>query len=126
MARVVIADDDEGLRIALRAMMEGTGVEVIETSSADELIATCRANPPAAVFCDMFMPEKDGIEAIRVLCREFPGIRIAAMSGGGFQGTMDLLPVARHLGAADVLYKPFDRATVLAVLRRLLGESGPK
>ena len=61
----------------------------------------------------MFMPEKDGLEVLRELAREFSGGRVVAMSGGGFRGTMNLLPMAQSLGAAAVLYKPFEAPSSL-------------
>ena len=59
-------------------------------------------------------------ELIRELRHEFPDVKVITMSGGGLNGTMDMLPVARHLGAVGVLYKPFDQAAVLAAIRKVV------
>ena len=69
------------------------------------------------------MPEKDELEALRELAREFSRARVVAMSGGGFRGTMNLLPMAQCLGAAAVLYKPFERVEILTVVRLSLSPS---
>jgi FixJ family two-component response regulator len=69
------------------------------------------------------MPEKDGLEVLRELCGEFSGVRVVAMSGGGFKGQVDMLPMAQGLGAAAVLYKPFERAELLTVVRQSLSPS---
>lgn len=73
-----------------------------------------------AVLCDLFMPGTDGLEPIQELRREFPNACVIALSGVGRNGVLDLLPVARHLGAAKVLTKPFDQAAALAAIRRVL------
>jgi CheY-like chemotaxis protein len=66
------------------------------------------------------MPGLDGLEVMRALRRDFPSVPIIAMSGGGFGGTLDLLAVARYLGAAEILHKPFTQKTVLAAIARAL------
>ena len=65
------------------------------------------------ILLDMFMPDKDGLETIGELRRTHPGIRIIAMSGGGFKGTVDVLHVATMLGARRTLAKPFTREQLL-------------
>ena len=68
----------------------------------------------------MFMPDKDGLETIMALRRTHPGMKIIAMSGGGFKGTVDVLHVAKKLGARRTLNKPFTREQLLDALREEL------
>ena len=66
------------------------------------------------------MPGKDGLELIGELMKNFPQARIVAMSGGGYNGVLSVLQMARHLGAKDILAKPFSSAKLLEVVRRVL------
>jgi len=72
------------------------------------------------LLCDLFMPDKDGLEVIRELRGEFPATPVVAMRGGGAGGALDLLPEALPLGASGVLYKPFDQVVALAAINRVL------
>lgn len=120
VARILIIDDDDRLRGAVRELLSDEGHEVVEARDGTEGIRAYRAQAASLVMCDLFMPGKDGLETIRDLRKEFPDVRIVALSGGGFQGTMDLLNVARHLGAAAILSKPFKMEELLSLVRRLL------
>jgi CheY-like chemotaxis protein len=120
---VLVIDDDVAVRAVLRDLLEMAGFEVVEASDGAEGIRTFRRQRADLIFCDVFMPERDGLETITELRRDFPGVKVIAMSGGGFGGSLDLLPVARALGAAAVLHKPFGRAAVLAAVERALGAS---
>jgi hypothetical protein len=68
------------------------------------------------VFCDLFMPDKEGLETIREIRRDHPGVPVVAVSGGGFAGRLDLLGVARRLGAVQAIRKPFTVQAVLEVV----------
>ena len=63
------------------------------------------------------MPDQDGLESIVALRREFPGVRVIAMTGGSnIVGGMNFLEVAKMLGARRTLRKPFEiRALLNAV-----------
>lgn len=79
------------------------------------------------LFCDLFMPNREGLETIRELRRWFPGLKIVAMSGGGggCRSRAELLHVARLMGADAALSKPFGRANLLAAINQALASSGP-
>ena len=68
------------------------------------------------------MPEKEGLETIRDLRRAGP-VRIIAMSGDGMAAE-HFLRVARHLGAARALHKPFEIEELFAAMRAVLEEAG--
>src|SRR4051812_826903 len=106
-----------------RILLEEVGLEVIEAPDGGAAIRAFRDEGADLVLCDLFMPGLDGLEVIRALRREFPDAKIIAMSGGGFGGTVHLLSVAQHLGAAEILHKPFTQQTVLAVIERTLRPS---
>jgi CheY-like chemotaxis protein len=99
-------------------MLEGAGFEVAE-AAGEQAVRAFRDSGADVVLCDMFMPDVDGLEVIRELRRDFPKATVIAMSGGGYGGSLDVLPVARQLGAAGVLYKPFGPAALLAAIDRV-------
>src|SRR5438046_713545 len=71
------------------------------------------------VSASSFMPGQDGIVTIRRIKKEFPGVRVIAVSGGDATGRIDLREDAELLGAARTLRKPFAPAE----LRRAVDET---
>jgi CheY-like chemotaxis protein len=68
------------------------------------------------------MPEKEGLETIIDLRREFPAVKIIAISGGGRTGNLNFLEVAKRLGAQRTLQKPFELQEMIAAVHELLQE----
>ena len=79
-----------------------------------------RENPADLIITDIIMPEKEGIETIRTIKREFPSAKIIAISGGGRQGDGDYLETAEILGADCSLRKPFGQREILDAIHGLL------
>ena len=67
------------------------------------------------------MPDKDGLEVISDLRKDFLQVRLIAMSGGQ-TGKIDFLPVAQKLGAHYILQKPIKRKDLLQLAGEALGE----
>lgn len=106
--KILIIDDDIQIRKVIRKSLEREGHSVIEATNGVEGIETYRKQPTDLVITDIIMPEKEGIETIKDISREFPGIKIIAMSGGSHHLAPTLmLEVARCLGAIRTLTKPF-------------------
>jgi DNA-binding NtrC family response regulator len=120
VASIVVIDDNESLRSPLRAILEAAGHRVREAADGAVAMGLLREQPADVVFCDLFMPEQEGFETIRLLRRELPGVKVVAMSGGGFGGRIDLLDFAVKLGAALALRKPFDAGDALAAVDAVL------
>jgi len=118
VTRVLVVDDDADARAVARAILEHAGIEAVDGAAALRAYRDVGAD---LVLCDLFMPDMDGLELIRQLRRESPVVKIIAMSGGGFHGTVDMLDVARHLGAAETLPKPFSLHELVQAVERVLG-----
>jgi DNA-binding NtrC family response regulator len=118
--RILVTDDDERLRAATLDILQHEGYEVAVVANANDLIRAYRDRPADLVLCDLYMPGKDGLELIGELLENFPQAKIIAMSGGGHHGFLNVLQMARHLGAKDILAKPFGSAKLLEVVRRVL------
>ena len=118
--RILLTDDDERFRQATLDILHYEGYEVAVACDGTELLRAYREQAADLVLCDLFMPGKDGLEVIGELLKNFPQARIVAMSGGGYNGVLNVLQMARHLGAKDILAKPFGRAKLLEVVSRVL------
>ena len=124
MTRILIIDDDAGVREALARLVSRLGheVEVAEDGLAGvRRLADFEAD---LVFTDINMPGMDGIEVIRALHEQHPGLPVVAISGGGLMDKDLLLDDAVALGAATALPKPFEMHEVEAVIEQLIGETG--
>ncbi len=118
IAAILIIDDEEPVRQLLRQALEAAGHEVREASTGVEgLRAVCDRQTDLAIT-DIFMPDMDGLEMVHMLRREFPEVRIIAMSGGG--GDWNAFKVARMLGAHDTLTKPVELSTLMERVGELL------
>ncbi|HEX6320676.1 MAG TPA: response regulator [Burkholderiales bacterium] len=118
--RLLVADDDADMRQSMRLLLERAGHEVGLAQNGAKALELQRTRPADVLITDIFMPESDGLETIERFRREFPGVRIIAMSGGGvrFKGET-FLETASIAGADAVLRKPFDKRVLLDTLRGL-------
>jgi len=126
MARILIIDDEPQIRSMLTLMLEREGYEIIEAADGVAGIKIYRQNPADLIITDLIMPNKDGIGMIIDLRKEFPDVKIIAMSGGGLNKPDGYLKGAKKLGAACTLTKPIDREEMLNAVRETLKESPPE
>ncbi|MGH7275820.1 MAG: response regulator [Candidatus Rokuibacteriota bacterium] len=120
MARILVADDREDIREMLRAMLSMAGYDVLVAPDGESALTLMRARPVDLIITDIFMPGKEGIETIIELRRDFPSVKIVAMSGGGQLGGLHYLDDAVKLGAVRSILKPFRVEEILAVVREAL------
>jgi DNA-binding response OmpR family regulator len=111
--RVLVIEDNVDLRDYLRLALESQEYEVFTARNGQEALGYMNGHPIDVVLTDLFMPEMDGIEIITALRRQFPAVRVVAMSG---RPGVDYLAVARELGVTSTLRKPFDIDELLAAL----------
>ncbi len=118
MASILIIDDDASIRVFLRRVLEADGHQVREAANGDLGLLQYRAAPSELVITDLLMPERDGMEVIRALAKDYVGVQIIAMSGAAGKG--HLLDVATLLGARQVIRKPFTPEEIRRVVRQTL------
>ena len=119
MTRVLIIDDEAPIRSMLKLMLERDGYEVAEAPDGMEAIRIYRQNPADLIITDLIMPNQDGIGMIIALKKEFPDVKIIAMSGGGLNKPDGYLKGAKKLGAACTLTKPIDRDEMLEAIKNV-------
>jgi DNA-binding NtrC family response regulator len=122
MKRVLVIDDDDQIRSLLREMLELVGYVVVDAPDGKSGARLFRKQPTDLVITDIFMPEQEGLETIRELRRDYPEVKIIAISGGGATGHLAYLPAAEKFGALRTFSKPFDLHEMLDAVRELLGE----
>ena len=120
MERILIIDDESQIRSMLRLMLERDGYEVVEAPDGIEGIRAYRQKPADLIITDLIMPNKDGIGMIIELQKEFPDVKIIAMSGGGLNKPEGYLKGAKKLGAAYTLTKPIDREKMLRAVKNTI------
>jgi DNA-binding response OmpR family regulator len=124
MARILVIDDDADLREVMQETLESSGHEVLLAPDGVLGLQLQRDRPADVVITDIFMPDKEGIETIRELRQEFPGVRIIAMSGGGSHVKKPgYLSTASELGADIVLRKPFESSVLLDSIKTVLART---
>jgi CheY-like chemotaxis protein len=103
---ILVIDDDAAVSRTLSLILTRAGYQVSTVTSGRKGLEMLSEGGFDLVLTDIIMPELDGIEAIRRIRTDHPGLRIIAMSGGGQIDKADFLHMAEALGADRVLEKP--------------------
>lgn len=116
MSTILVADDDPRVRALVCEMLTRSGYRAQGTETGTQALADMhRAD---LLLCDLVMPETDGLDVLRTARERTDAPPIIIMSGSF--DTLDALPEAARLGAADALAKPFTAKTLIARVRRAL------
>jgi len=121
--RVLVIEDDADFRTLALRWFRTYGIEAEGAANGAEGLALQRARPASVVVTDIFMPEMEGIETIHDLRREFPEVKIIAMSGRDPRMKFDVFEVARQIGAVRTFKKPFKFEELVAAVRELSEET---
>ncbi|MBL1277326.1 MAG: response regulator [Ectothiorhodospiraceae bacterium] len=122
MAKILIVDDEAPLRTMLSHMLIADNHEVIVAEDGGQGIKLYHEGMPDLVISDLVMPNKNGIDMILELKRDYPDLRLIAISGGGgITGAFDYLPTAKLVGADSILKKPFGIQELRDALKKSLG-----
>jgi CheY-like chemotaxis protein len=128
MTRILVVDDDPLIRTAIGAWLAGQNIEVV---AADGARAGLKALDEHAAFdlmlIDIFMPDMEGLESIRIFHGRVPAMPIIAMSGIMFRqhhgSAPDFLGMATRMGATFCLHKPFRLKELLQAVEQCLPAS---
>jgi two-component system nitrogen regulation response regulator NtrX len=112
--RVLIVDDDPGVRKVLRRILSGAGYEVEEAGDAFKALDSLDANAPDAALLDIKMPGMDGLGLMDNLRQRGLEIPVVVLTGHGDEFTS---AQCLEAGAAGYLTKPPDRAELLLAVR---------
>jgi|YelNatPaOPRAMG01_1025707.scaffolds.fasta_scaffold16090_2 two-component system response regulator AtoC len=126
--RILVADDEENIRMLLSETLKDEGYEIIEVTNGDEAVKEVKKSDFDCVLMDVRMPVLDGMEAflkIREIRNNLPVIFLTAY------GSSDLAIKAMKKGAYDYLTKPFDLEELKVKVKKAielkeLTENAPK
>jgi CheY-like chemotaxis protein len=114
MPSILVVDDEDQVRQLIRQTLEQAGYHVTEARHGKEALKQYRLAPADLVIMDILMPEQDGLETTVTLLREFPNVKVIAITGGSDMiGILNFLDVAKMLGAHSTLQKPFEIKALL-------------
>jgi DNA-binding response OmpR family regulator len=115
--RILVADDDIGVRDLCRTVLAGEGYQVVEAEDATACISLARSQPPDLVLLDWMMPGVDGIDALRALkssagTQAVPVVMLTALDD------ISQVTMATMNGADGYVTKPFEVEDLLMLVRR--------
>lgn len=122
MKRILVIDDDPGVRKVLAKTLTRQGYAVTAVPDGRTAVRQTRTASVDLVITDILMPEMDGIETIKALKAQHPVLKIMAITGGGHYLNRELcFHLALCLGAEVVLEKPLEAKPFLETVAALLG-----
>jgi CheY-like chemotaxis protein len=117
--KILIIDDEEGMRKALRKLLEASGFEVIEAENGIDGISRAKKDAPDLILLDIAMPELDGIEVCKRI-KEFEELRKIPILMVSSMIDRELVVIAIKEGASDFVAKPVKKKELLDKINKYL------
>ena len=115
--KVLIVEDEAGVRFGIRDFLEGKGFEIEEATSCQEAIESFQSSRPDAVFADYMLPDGNALELLPRLKAIDPAVPLIILTG---HGSIDLAVRAIKEGAEQFLTKPIELPALFVILTRIL------
>jgi two-component system nitrogen regulation response regulator NtrX len=115
--RILVVDDEAGVRRSLVDILRDDGFDVSEAASAEEGLERCRAADVDVALLDVWMPGRDGLQALEEM-RRLPSPPEVVMISG--HGTVETAVRATKAGAFDFLEKPLSLEKTLLTVKHAL------
>lgn len=120
MARVMIADDSDAIRMVLKDVLEiGSHEIVAEATNGAEAVDKFNATKPDVLLLDFAMPKKDGLTALKEIISANPKAKVIMITASD-----NLMTIKKCIeeGALEYILKPFDFDSVLKIIAKVLGK----
>lgn len=117
MAKILVVDDSEFLRLRISKMLSGEGHEIIEAENGTMAVSAYKSARPNLVLMDITMPEMDGLAALKEIRSCDPKAKVVMMTVLGQEASV---LEAIKSGARNFMVKPFERNRVLNTISKQL------
>ena len=117
MAKILIVDDAEFLRVRISNMLKAEGFDVVEAENGARAVETYQSVNPDLVLMDVTMPEMDGLTALKTIRAADPKAKVIMLTALGQES---IILDAVKSGARDFIVKPFERDRVMSAVNKLL------
>ncbi len=101
--RVLVIDDDPGIRELLEAQVSRLGYRVLSAPDGEAALEMLEESRPDLVTLDVILPGMGGLDTLRQLKQRLPEVPVVMLSG---HGQAPVIVEAMRLGASDFLRKP--------------------
>ena len=118
-ASILVVDDEEAILTSLSSILRDEGYEVAVAKNGVEALRAFTMDPPDLMFLDIWMPEMDGMEALRRIRELAPTAQVMMMSG---HGSIETAVKAIKLGAYDYIEKPLSLENVILRVKHALDQ----
>jgi len=119
-AVVCVIDDNELVRTTICNALREAGFEAVEAEDGIAGLKVIAESKARVAVIDIVMPVREGHDVIVDATRQFPELKVLAVSGGGMAGPTEYLELALQLGAHDALAKPFRNAELVRKVKALV------
>ncbi len=113
---ILLVDDEKAILDSLKGSLEDEGYIVLTAPDGIKALEIIKSQPVDSIFLDIWLPEIDGIETLKLIKDYDSSINVVMMTG---HGTVKTAVQAVKLGAFDFLEKPFDIESVIGVIKRI-------
>ncbi len=117
MAKILIVDDAEFLRVRLNKILDGEGYEVFQAENGVKAVSTYKDIHPDVVLMDVTMPEMDGLTALKEIVSFDSKARVVMLTALGQES---VVLEAVKSGARDFIVKPFEHDRIMKAISKLL------
>lgn len=117
MAHLLLIDDEAPIRASLKEILEYEGHKVSEAGTGMDGVIAATKTRFDAIFCDVKMPQMDGLDVLDMLAKKNVAAPVVMISG---HGTVETAVQSLKKGAYDFIQKPLDLNRVLVTLRNVL------
>ena len=117
-ARILIVDDEPGIRLSLQGILEeDEGHVVLEAETAEAALELVAKEMPDLVFLDIWLPGMDGMDALARIKQDYPSLPVIMISG---HGNIETAVAAIRMGAHDFIEKPLSLEKIVLAVNRTM------
>ena len=118
MAKILVVDDAQFLRLRISKMLTMSGHNTLEAENGLRAVEVYQETRPDVVLMDVTMPEMDGLAALKKIRALDANARVVMLTALGQES---VVLEAIRAGARDFVVKPFEPARVLSAIEKIMG-----